>query len=381
MSRRQTSEQLASLWAKQLHAEFDDICWQYSIKLLPPVFEISHSRKQVGGWQAETRTIKISSFLIRKYSWAVTINVLKHEIAHQICSEIYESAKVAHGDDFKRACTLLGLPEEYWRAGGDLSENIDLEGMGLKPASKGRRFVDRVEKLLALAESANEHEAALAMQKANELIEKYNILQLEAPLEVRYTYAIINKKKKRLESYQRQICKILQEFFHVRIVTSYLYDPLINQTHKTIELLGSQENVSIAEYGYYFLENQLAALWADNKHKYRGRARTEKNSYYLGLLNGFYNKLHVQKEMSKKAGRGKVSVDSGTQYSGYSLLVADDRRLNDYVDRRFPRLRKQSRGGIKIYMSTYDEGLAAGKTITLHKGVTKQQGNRGYLIP
>jgi hypothetical protein len=375
-----SSAQLAGFWARQLHAEFQDICWQYSIKLLPPVFEISQARKQVGVWQAESRTIKISSFLIRNYSWAVTINVLKHEIAHQICSELFKSPEVAHGDDFKRACALLGLPEEYWRAGGDLPENIDLADNGLKPTSKGRRFIDRVEKLLALAESANENESALAMQKANELIEKYHILQLDTEQEVRYTYAIINKKKRRLEPYQRQICRILQDFFYVSIVNSYLYDPHSNQTHKTIELLGSQENVSIAEYGYYFLENQLSALWSQNKSRYRGKTITEKNSYYLGLLNGFYNKLQAQKGEAKRAKQVKASVVRAEQNTAFSLIVGEDKRLAEYVGRRFPRLRKRARRGAKIYKSTYEEGFEVGQKITLHKGVTKQEGNRGKRI-
>lgn len=373
-------EQFSSLWARQLHSEFEDICWKYNIKIIPPVFEISKSEKQLGSWHADTRMIRISSFLIINHSWTVTINVLKHEIAHQICSEIFNSNEVAHGEAFNKACVFLGLPEEYQRPSSDLPENIDLAINGTQPTSQGRRFINKVEKLLALAKSSNENEAALAMQKANELIEKYNIMQLDADQDVSYTYVIINKKKKRIESYQRQICAILRDFFYVKIVTSYLYDPLSNQTHKTIEILGSNENVAIAEYCYHFLENQLSALWSQNKHRYNGNTRTEKNSYYMGLLKGFYDKLHKQKEKSQKESRIKASSSSQQQNNIYSLIVAQDERLNDYVGMRFPRLRKLSRRGPKIYKSTYNEGIETGKKITLHKGVTKKEGNRGNLL-
>lgn len=374
-------EQFATLWARQLHSEFEDICWKYNLKLLPPVFEISKSERQLGSWHQDTRTIRISSFLIVNYSWSVTINVLKHEIAHQICSEIFNSKEVAHGKAFNQACAFLGLPEEYRKARGDLPEDVGFAVSGTQPTLKGRSFIDKVEKLLALAKSSNENEAALAMQKANELIEKYNIMQLDSEQDVSYTYAIINKKMKRIESYQRQICAILRDFFYVKIVTSYLYDPLSNQTHKTIEILGTNENVAIAEYCYHFLENRLSALWSQVKHRYNGKTRTEKNSYYLGLLNGFYDKLNRQK---KKPQHNKSSAWTSKNCQKhdeiYSLVVAEDEKLTEYVGMRFPRLRTLSRRGPRIYKSTYDEGLETGKKITFNKGVTQKEGNIGNLL-
>jgi len=370
---------------KQLHVEFSDICWQYNIHLLPPVFEISQTERQLGSWVADTRTIRISFLLISRYSWAVTLNVLKHEIAHQICSEIFQSKETAHGEIFSKACDLLGVPEEYRRASGDLSEDIDYVVSGKQSTLQGRRFIDKVEKLLALAQSANENEAALAMQKANELIEKYNIKQLEVDQDIKYTYVIINKKKKRIEAYQRQICAILRDFFFVKIVTSYLYDPFADQTHKTIEILGSHENVAIAEYCYHFLENQLLSLWSRNRRKYTGSAGTEKNSYYLGILSGFRTKLLEQKEKPPKEGRGKNPKDGKKQGPAYSLTpsnLVENTGLHDYVEMKFPRLRKLSRQGPKIYKSTYEEGLETGKKITLHKGVVRKEENgRKLLIP
>ena len=100
----------------------------------------------------------------------------------------------------------------------------------------------------------------------------------------------------------------------------------------------------------------------------------------MGLLKGFYDKLHKQKEKSQKESRIKASSSSQQQNNIYSLIVAQDERLNDYVGMRFPRLRKLSRRGPKIYKSTYNEGIETGKKITLHKGVTKKEGNRGNLL-
>lgn len=368
------------IWARQLLCEFDDICWHYNLELAAPIFEISKSQKTMGAWLPESRTIKISASLITGYSWTVTLNVLKHEIAHQVCSEIFNSRETAHGAAFQHACEMLGVPEGYRRAGGDLPEQVELLAGGTKLSARGRKFIAKVEKLLALARSSNENEAALAMQKANELIERYNLRQLADDEQGNYTYVIINHHKKRIESYQRRISLILRDFFHVKVVSSFLYEPLSDHTHKTIELLGTSENVAIAEYCYYFLEDRLAVLWRRNRHRYGGKTRTEKNSYYLGLLKGFYEKLRQQAENSQAAVEvGLARKDKAGDMR--ALLKAADSRLDDFVGRRFPRLRTLAHRGPRIYKQTYSDGVEAGREITLHKGVARHDGNLGALLP
>lgn len=370
---------LSSLWARQLQAEFTDTCWRYNITLIPPIIEISKSKTQLGSWSEETRTIKISSFLILNHSWAITLEVLKHEIAHQICSEIFRSKEVAHGVAFNKACDILSVPKEYRRKSGDLPENIDRIINTTSTTSEGRRFIDKVGKLLALAESTNKNEATLAMQKANDIIKKYNIMRLDTYQKSSYTYVIINRKKKRIEGYQRRICAILGDFFFVKIVNAYLYDPPSNQIHKTIEILGSRENVAIAEYCYHFLENQLSTLWVQNKQRYNGNARTEKNSYFTGLLQGFYDKLQKQREKSRNS-RVPISGSRAQHANTRALIVAEDERLNDYVAMRFPRLRKLSRSGPKMNKNTYTEGIERGLKIILNRGICEQKGNKGNLL-
>lgn len=230
----------------------------------------------------------------------------------------------------------------------------------------------RVAKLLALSQSANEHEAALAMQKANDLIEKYHIEELGSDALYRYGFGIIDRKRKRIESYQRRICTILHDYFFVRVVLSSLYDPLRDDTYKTIELLGTKENVTIAEYCYFFLENRLASLWSLHKNRFKRSARTEKNSYYLGLLRGFSQKLQEQR-MGKKDLRSQPHLGE--------LVVADEKRLGDFVDMRFPRLKKAARSGARVYESTYNEGIETGKTISFAEGLAAKKDTFGGLLP
>jgi len=365
-------EKFRLIWLNQLLVEYEEICWSYGVELNTPVFEISNSRKEIGSYHFETRTIRLSCYLIMENSWMVTLQVLKHEMAHQICFELFGSTEKGHGCEFQKGCDLLGVEPEYRMAKSSLPE---LEKKLMKETGMsggGRKFVNRVEKLLALARSPNENEASVAMQKANELIEKYNLSYFEGGAKRELGYAVINRKRKRIESYQRHICRILQDFFFVRVVMSSLYDPETCQSHKVIEILGAKENVTIGEYCYFFLENKLFSLWAHNRHKFRGNTRTAKNSYFLGLLAGFHGKLKDQKE--------NVVEKTAAVKSRAMVLVAAERELDGYVSSRFPMLEKVSRRAVKIYGTTYDDGVVTGKTITLTKGVVGESLQSGRFL-
>ncbi len=369
-------EQYFRIWTRQLLREFDGICWHNKIKLQLPSFEIIRSKQVMGTWRPSVRTIQISSVLILEYSWQITLNILKHEMAHQICSEIFYCKDMPHGKEFRRACSMLGVSEGYRRAGGDLRENIVIQEKSALTV-QGRKFINKVEKLLALAKSQNEHEAVLAMQKANELIEKYNLGKVTDHEQSPYTYVIINQGKMCIKNYQRHICTILRDFFYIKVVYSFLYDPLNDRECKTIELLGTIENITIAEYCYHFIENKLAALWRLHKHKYQGNAIRAKNSYYLGALKGFYVKLDRQKK-NKKTHR--AVINSTDIQTNKDLLAVEDRRLNDYVVKRFPRLVNCKSRTALIYTDSFDDGVKAGSKITIHKGVAVHAGNNGRLL-
>ncbi|MGB3221541.1 MAG: DUF2786 domain-containing protein [Desulforhopalus sp.] len=365
------TDKLQHLWLQQLQLEFEEICMSYDLYLMMPVFEITDAKKELGAWCPETRTLRLSRHLILNYSWSVTIQVLKHEMAHQLCSERHDIVKGPHGEGFQRACALLGVLPEYRRPGVVVVETVEQASGGSKISERGRECMAKVQKLLALSQSSNEHEAALAIQKANDLIEKYHIQELGSDQQHRYSFGIIDRKRKRIESYQRRICSILHDFFFVKVVLSSLYDPMTNETYKTIELLGTKENVTIAEYCYHFLENRLVSLWSQNRKRFKGSVRTEKNSYYLGLLRGFYQKLEQQKN---------VKEDLPIEPKMGDLIIAEEKRLESFVGMRFPRLRKISRGGVKVYGSTYNEGVETGKTITFSEGLAGNGPGFGGLL-
>ena len=370
------------LWGRQLLAEFENINWQYGLGLSAPVFEISEAERQYGSWQAGTRLIRISARLISGHSWDITCQVLKHEMAHQICSEIFLEADGGHGPLFQKGCDLLGLPAPFRLAAGDLPESGATDPGGNQQTEAGRQFIRRIGKLLALAGSNNEHEAAVAMEKASLLLARHNLQQVQEEAQSGLTSLIINTGSKRLERWQQKICALLLRFFYVKVVTASLYDPLQDSQHKTIEIFGREENVAIAEYCYAFLAGQLASLWRQNRIRITGKGIRARNSYYLGLLQGFYDKLLAQEttRSTHLAPKSNEAKRDGEQSNMTALIIAEDSALDRFVGMRFPRLRRRSGSGAMIYRETYELGRTDGEQIVMHKGVADCGHAQGLLL-
>jgi len=361
-------------WISELYREHEAICWRYRVHLPRPMIEVSSSSREWGAWNPDSRTLRISGALIMEHSWDATLNVFKHEMAHQIVTDIFGAAE-GHGRLFEQACDMIGVPHAFRGARGDVPRRI-ADFTDERIDSESMRMLDKVRKLLSLARSGNENEAFLAMQKANELIEKYNIDRIEEDRAAKAVYAIIHHKRKRIENYQRRICLILREHFFVDVVYSSLYDPADCQTYRTIELLGTIENVRIAEYVYYFLMNQMEILWRAHQQKLSAPASGNKRSYRLGVLKGFHEKLDRQAIERTRQYR----PEPGGSRTMSALILAQDRALSEFTKMRFPRLSTYRSAGASIDYGMFQAGINDGKQLNLHKGIQHEDGFMGRLL-
>ena len=311
--------------------------------------------------------------------------VLKHEMAHQLCSEYFGLPSAGHGKAFQDACQLLGVPLPYNRSSGDLPDVL-AEPAKDKKTEAGRNIIRRVHKLLALAGSDNEHEAALAMQRATQLLHRHNLEMTTAgdnPSDnpSACVRLLIKTGKKQIPSWRKAICRILKNYFFVEVIFSSLYDAQRRDSYRTIELLGRSENVPVAEHCYYFLEQQLESLWEKNRQRFTGNTRTAKNSYYLGLLHGFSQKMAEQaQDISQGETQQRSEVVQGRKVTG-ALIVSEDTVLQEFVGFYFPRLRTCTTRGGRINTQSYEDAVVAGKKIVLHQSLAeKKQGEQTLFI-
>lgn len=351
---------LHRFWLARLQHEHSTICRIHGVELRLPLFELSGGRKELGCWLSESRCIKISEHLIADYPWTTTVQVLRHEMAHQYCSEILEDSSGGHGRSFKAACDRLGVLPEFRRAGVGSEEFLRaLGGESDKDESSG--VVEKIEKLLALGQSSNIHEAELALEKARLLMDKYQVQQLGSDQSYKnYTLAVIEMGSRQVATYRRYICQILQDYFFVRVVLSETYLPLHNDFVKTLELLGTKENVAVAEYCYYFLENNLQFLWQQFRVATGAKGRREKNSYYLGVVTGYYGKLEAQNMTLEPKSRVQKE-----------LMVMEDARLTSFLQICHPRLVRSSSRRSLVDQETYERGMVEGQKLNFSPGVAE----------
>ena len=136
--------------------------------LTAPTLQLVPTRATLGRWMAETRTIEVSRALVVEQPWGAVVEVLKHEMAHQYVHEVLgESSQSPHGRAVREACARLGVDP---RAAGMPSADGEMDSTSIEG-----KVVERIARLLALAESPNRHEAEAAMAAAQRLMLRHNL--------------------------------------------------------------------------------------------------------------------------------------------------------------------------------------------------------------
>ncbi len=358
-------------WCLRLIEEFEQICSMRSLSLKCPNFAISKGSTQVGQWNNTTKTISLSFDLITDHSWDVVIEVLKHEIAHQYVSEVlYDTESAPHGSVFNKACAAIGVHPRFRSASGTLPKILEND---LTDIPEKNKYLRKVEKLFALAESAPEHESATAMEKANRLISKYNIEVLTSSTPTDYDYVQLKVGNKKTHSWTKNIIGIIRDFFFVKAIYLTQYDAVTNQEFKAVELLGRRENISIAKHVFHFLHERLEILWQDFRKSSGVRGR-DKRSYFLGVLHGFRNKLEL-------ADRDKNDeIQEAINQTTSELILSQDNELTSFFNERYPRTQKRSIRSMSVGAHAFNQGIAKGRKLNIHKPIKEKTHYKGLKL-
>ncbi len=335
--------ELERLALSAIQRSYDDVngCF-FRFRLERPAFDLVDDRSRLGRWVSEARLIELSRVLLLEHGWGTLVEVLKHEMAHQYVDEVLRAHdETSHGPAFRRVCEEHGFDA---RAAGlpNSTETTDEQA----------KLLDRIAKLLALAESPNEHEAHAAMSAAQRLMLKYNVEAVSKGSDRVYTYRHLGKPSGRIQESQRILAALLNEYFFVNVIWVPVWRALEGRRGTVLEVCGSLENVELAEYVHTFLNHTAVALWKDYKVKRRVRGDSGHHSYVSGVMSGFRDKLASEKRRHNQEG----------------LIWMGDPELGRYLRERHPRIRHTS---YKSHGRTeaYAEGRAAGRNIVLHRGV------------
>ncbi|MBI4869166.1 MAG: DUF2786 domain-containing protein [Candidatus Wallbacteria bacterium] len=351
--------ELHRAWLDRLRTEWSRLNWYYLGEALrPPAFELIDSRTELGRWNAEHRTIGLSGRLIVERAWNEVIEALKHEMAHQVVSELWLQPGASHDSAaFRSACERLRCDA---RATADPGKMVRLEDS----EDPRDRVVAKIFKLLRLGASSNEHEAALAMERASALLARYNLDVSSLGTEKTYFRRLIGPILLRREEHHQVLGRILGEHFFVHVIWEISYLPLTAQGGTQLAIVGTRENLDVADYVHDFLTRTLEHLWQEHRSSPRFRGG-RKAQYLAGVARGFLDKLHEQRQrlVTERA-----------------LVFKSDGRLEAHIKHLYPRLSSSGSSGV-ARGDEYHAGVAKGREITLRMGVTERSGTHGGLLP
>lgn len=224
------------------------------------------------------------------------------------------------------------------------------------------RIIERIKKLLALAESDNESEAKLAMDRANEMLVRYNLSSSQVlsggdmqtfTMDGEFQFAPMEDKF---------ILTILERHFFVkclynRIDTGRFTSAGHRVVMQNLLLIGTPMNVEIAVYVYGYLMVNFRSLWKKYKHATDSTERS-RQAYYVGLFNGINEKL---------AGtRQKVEQETG-------LVWVGDKAISDYVKKSYGKTDTKKKSKVHHDSEATEAGIKDGNGLDIRAGLKKSE--------
>ncbi len=230
-------------------------------------------------------------------------------------------------------------------------------------------IIERIQKLLNLANSPNENEAKLATAKANELLTKYNLnLQEIKDKNFEYTTHDLVSCGLTFKTHHRLITDIMNKYFFVAVIFSSrtvgvssgehaYYRRARRQKAKTIKLVGMPENCKIAAYVFDYLNALYPKLWIEYRKGTNATPR-DRVSYYEGLTIGIMEKL--------KESRFRVQNETG-------LVVLKDMNLEKRVNEIATGVYKAPQNNLNN--TVVKDGIQDGLKVTLRKPIETSRTN------
>jgi len=343
---------LKTAWIRQLKADWKTANYHYfkdSLRL--PNLELSNAEGVLGKWKGGYyRRLSISTVLINNYDWEYVQEVLYHEMVHQYVEEVLGIREESpHGEMFRQICLENGID---YTVTGDIQSWVERRKNSSAISSENHKILDKVQKLLALAQSANEHEARNAMAKAHEFLLKHNLSLLELKTTWNYVHKQIGEVGRR-NPIKSIISSIICRFFFVEAVWTFGYDQHKDRSGQILEIYGTPDNIAMAEYVYDYLQNISEILWIEHKERKKIYGNRHRRSFIYGLLNGFYNKLE----------------ERFIEHKSKTLVWKGDPRLKEFYRRRNPKLVRSSFRYSSGSTDAYNSGIIRGKNLVIHKGI------------
>jgi hypothetical protein len=314
---------------------------------------VDHAAR-LGQWSSDPPRIELSRQVLLTHGWGTVVEVLKHEMAHQYTEQVLGvDDEGPHGSSFRRVCEERGIDARATGLPADL-----------EVSDERQRVLDRVTKLLSLANSGDRHEAETAMSVAQRLMLKYNLEHATQPASSSYRFAHLGQATGRITEADRILAALLSEHFFVQVIWVPVWRPLEGKRGSTLEVCGTEENVEFASYVHSFLLETSQRIWLQYRRDLGLKGNAQRREFIAGVMTGFREKLNRDRSRQQKQG----------------LVWVGDADLARFFKRRHPHVR-WLRGTAKMRQPSYADGRAAGRRIDLKKPMKASAHSGPKLLP
>lgn len=233
-------------------------------------------------------------------------------------------------------------------------------------------LVNKVRKLLSLAQSDNLNESSLALEKARKLGVEYNIDLASINIHEKQKEEPVVKgdsinNGKRETTCQKYINWLLVEHFNVRIVHSGG-----RYSGRTMTLIGKKMDIDMSIFINNYLNEEMPRLWKKYYDSTPGCRLEEKQSYLYGIHQGLSAKIAESQKNTEFEKFEFIKVNKGTDElekvkECYALTIKSTKeKLEEKLYEYYPNLR--SKGSVRLNLNSHNalnDGESAGRNISL----------------
>jgi hypothetical protein len=217
------------------------------------------------------------------------------------------------------------------------------------------RIIDKIRKLLALANSSNEHEAALAASHAQRLLSAHNLAMADIESA---------QKPQSADKVEASVSKTLPKWVRhlsAGVCTAFDCQGIHHPATGKLTFIGVGADVQIAAYTFAYLDKTVRKLCitymkhhVDDNTPNRQR-ELMRQSYYLGAISTITSRLREQKVQTPITPGALVPIKEG--------LIK--KAMSDIGPTRTVRSRRSY-----VNSNAYTKGQEDGQQIGMHKGIS-----------
>ncbi len=219
-----------------------------------------------------------------------------------------------------------------------------------------QNLLEKINKLLALTNSPNENEAALAAEKATELLTKYNLTLADlGPEEEEDVTAETVETTSRYVTWKMLIL--------AGIATANGCRAMRSKSNGNMTLIGMQTNITVSQRLYEYLTKAVERL--AKRHKGKGRAFL--HAFRVGCATRLRHRLEqLRKDMEEEgiAGNSESSATPGIVVR--SMFEKNDLAIEEYLNNEGFKVKTQRAEKISSQQG-YFSGYQAGDRINIHQ--------------